>query len=841
MKICLENHPFIRRLAVLALLVALMLSSPGCTLSQIKLPGGTQAPTTAPTIPPILSPTPTPVAEVSFSVFLPAPLAEGETLVISILDEVTGLALNAANYPLQAVDTQTYTISLPLPLNAVVKYRYALIGSFTAQEIASADTLVRYRLYHVTGPGVVQDWISGWTGQPYSGTTGSIQGLVLTAESGTPIPNILVTAGGMQTLTDASGRFYLEGLSPGVHNLVVYALDGTYQTFQQGALIAGDLITPVQVGLIPAPMVNVTFNVSVPENTVRGAPIRLAGNLQQLGNSFGDLTGGMSVVADRMPVMTALADGRYSLTMHLPVGAYVRYKYTLGDGFWNAEHKENGEYRLRAIVIPSGDVTINDTVETWQAGSSAPILFDVTIPSNTPAGDIVYIQFNPFGWTEPIPMWPVGNNRWAYKLYGPLNILGSFGYRYCRNAQCGSADDIATAGSATSGRSVTTSQAPETIQDSVDGWVWLQDTGPSTLVGTTIQARTGDFMAGVEFQPTYQPNWSIYTPQALQNVQALGSNWVILTPTWTYAHTSPLVFSPQPGKDPLWNDTALMINHARALNLNVALFPSPHFPISAADWWQAAPRDAGWWQDWFDLYRQYILNYATLASISDAQAIILGGDWLSPALPGGLLVDGGESSGVPADAENRWRALVGDVRARFKRQVLWALPYSPGSLQDAPAFLDEVDGIYLLWYTPLSTQVEPAKEDLEAEAGRLLDEEIEPFQSAQQKPVILALAFPSVTGAASGCLSDGAGGCLEWMALSRPNPDVDFVTLNLQAQSDLYESMLVAINARAWVGGYVSRGYYPPVILQDKSASVHGKPTGDVLWYWFPRLLGIIK
>jgi hypothetical protein len=67
------------------------------------------------------------------------------------------------------------------------------------------------------------------------------------------------------------------------------------------------------------------------------------------------------------------------------------------------------------------------------------------------------------------------------------------------------------------------------------------------------------------------------------------------------------------------------------------------------------------------------------------------------------------------------------------------------------------------------------------------------------------------------------------------------VTLNLQLQADIYEAMLTAINDRQWVGGFVSRGYYPPTILQDKSASVHGKRAADILWYWYPRLLGTIK
>ncbi len=139
--------------------------------------------------------------------------------------------------------------------------------------------------------------------------------------------------------------------------------------------------------------------------------------------------------------MALQPDGHYSATISLPVGAYVQYKYTLGDGFWNAEHKSTGEFVLRELIVPAQDTSIQDTVETWHAGASSPILFQATVPSTTPVSDIVYIQFNPYGWTEPIPMWPLGNNQWAYQLYSPLDMLGAFHYRYCRNGQCDSADD----------------------------------------------------------------------------------------------------------------------------------------------------------------------------------------------------------------------------------------------------------------------------------------------------------------------------------------------------------------------------------------------------------------
>jgi hypothetical protein len=837
-----RSHLRVRRFGIAVLLGVFVVSSIACQFSLIQLPPwlGGQDSTATPEIPSGPSPTPMPMAQVTFIAVLPEPLADGETLAIAILDEVTGLALNGSFYPMQPRDPQTYAVSLPFPLNSIVKYRYVRRTNVQLQEDTSTGVAVRYRLYQVNGPGETRDIIASWIDKTFTGAAGSIEGEVY-AEGGGPLVNIMVTAGGVQTITDSAGRFDLEGLPPGTHNLVAYALDGTYQTFQQGASVLANLNTPVQVYLKSAPLVNVTFNITVPSNTLPGAPVRLAGNLFQLGDTFADLRGGMSAVADRMPIMTAMPDGRYTLSLRLPIGADVRYKYTLGDGFWNAEHKTDGAFKIHQLIVPEQDTVINESVETWQAGSSAPILFEADVPANTPVGDIIYIQFNPYGWTEPVPMWPIGNNRWVYKLYSPLSILGSFGYRYCRAGQCGVADDIATTGDSTNGRSVSTSLAPQDIQDTVTAWAWLENTQPSNLVGVPVSVRQNAFVAGVELQPTQHPNWVTSMPQALQNIQAIGSNTVILTPTWTYEDISPLVLAPVPGKDSFWNDTYRMVTQARALNMSVAIFPTPRFNTKADDFWASAPKDADWWQLWFDRYRAFALNYADLASQSGAQTLILGGDWIEPALPNGKLSDGTTSSGVPADAETRWRSIITDVRNHFRGTLLWALPYDHEYVDTPLGFLSDIDGIYLLWGLKLSDSSSPSQADMTDEAGRLIDTNVSPLASLVGKPIIIAMDYPSVDGAASGCVSDGKGGCLHGAELNPPTVDTSPLPVNLQLQSDIYEAMLTAVNERQWVGGIVSRGYYPPTILQDKSASIHGKPAGDVIWYWYPRLLGTSK
>ena len=58
------------------------------------------------------------------------------------------------------------------------------------------------------------------------------------------------------------------------------------------------------------------------------------------------------------------------------------------------------------------------------------------------SADKVSIQFNPFGWTEPIPMWKLGEDHWVYLLISPITNLENFVYRYCRNDQCGNEQQI---------------------------------------------------------------------------------------------------------------------------------------------------------------------------------------------------------------------------------------------------------------------------------------------------------------------------------------------------------------------------------------------------------------
>jgi len=778
---------------------------------------------------------------ITFTASLTQPLPAGDSIYLVLLDEVTGLAFNAQQYIMHADNSQSYSVTLPFTIGKVIKYRYTRQGSASVNEHLYDDRPIRYRIFRVEGPATVQDIVTQWTDTHYQGERGRIMGTVLDKDSGQPIPNLLVTAGGEQAYTQADGTFLLEGLPPGNHNLVFYTLDGSYSIYQQGAIVAANSTTPVIVHLTPASLVTVIFTVKVPADTPTDAPIRLAGNLYQLGNTFADLLGGVSTLASRMPALGKVSDGRYMLTLTLPAGTYLEYKYTLGDGLWSSELDSQGEFRLRQLIIPADGLVENDVVDTWLLPGTQPIRFEVSVPANTPEQEHISIQFNPgFGWLEPLPMWPAINSVnakvWRFDLTGPFNSLASLHYRYCRQEQCGTADDAETIGIDPTGRLIDPTSHPRIVQDMIAEWAWYN--GPSQPPGiqdVQITPRQAGFIAGLAFQPSYHPSWGSLLPAAVDEARSLGVNRLILSPTWTFTDSSLPVLEPLPSQDMPWPELVDLVKNTPRTQLTIGLYPIPNFPVPADQWWQSARRDFPWWVSFFERYSNFVLHHATLASYN-AEPLILGGHWLDPALPNGVLADGSPSN-VPQDAEARWRDLISQVRARYSGELSWVLSY-PYGLAQPPAFLDAFDKVYILWSAPLSSQPGASLEEMQVQAGSILDQQILPFQQQIGKPIVLLINYPSIDWGATGCIAIQGGGCLDYSLLSPSHADIHELTLSLGEQANAYDAVLFAINERSWISGYISMGYYPPAVLQDKSTSIHGKPAAGILWYWTQNFLG---
>ncbi|MFC1997935.1 hypothetical protein ACFLXI_10105, partial [Chloroflexota bacterium] len=733
-----------------------------------------------------------------------------------------------------------YKVSFPFKVGSIIKYRYSRQGNILAEEHTTNGRPVRYRLLYVTDSGEVHDMVARWNDTLYTGPTGRVTGKITNANN-TPQIGVLVAAGGAQVFTAGDGSFLIEGLPPGTHNLVVYPLDGKLEIFQQGALVAEGSNTPANIQVNPLPMVDITFLVQAPEGTVPTVPLRLAGNLLQTGNTFSDLAGGVNTLATRMPVLASLPNNQFGTILSLPVGADVRYKYTLGDGFWNAERGADGSFAVRQLIVPETPTVITDTIQTWHIGEAREITFDLIVPDDTPSGDHISIQLNPYGWTEPIPMWHLGGQRWAYILYSPLDMMDQLGYRYCRAGQCGHADDARTPGEFTSGQIVQTSENRMGIPDQVEEWAWYESELPeANVTDTKVPRRGSEFLAGIELQEYYHPSLDPLYSVALNKIGNIGANWLIIDPTWSYSRLSPPVLEPIPGQDSLWSDTLSNIEQAQSRNLKVALHPVPRFSTATSEWWATAPRDFSWWVSWFDNYRTFILHHADLAAKSDAQTLVLGGEWMGPALPGGNLADG-SLSGVPVDANERYKALIAEVREHFNGTITWSLPY-PEGLKELPNFLNDVDQLVVLWSAPLANQIESSNAELQSEAEHILTTDIYALwltwkPETEDKSIIINLAYPSANGILTGCLPDPIVECLPPRSLNYPAPDYPLIELDMKSQSRAYDAVLAAINSQDWIDGVISSGYYPPTVLHDKSISIHGKPAEGVLGSWYTRFL----
>jgi hypothetical protein len=160
-------------------------------------------------------------------------------------------------------------------------------------------------------------------------------------------------------------------------------------------------------------------------------------------------------------------------------------------------------------------------------------------------------------------------------------------------------------------------------------------------------------------------------------------------------------------------------------------------------------------------------------------------------------------------------------------------------LKNVPNFIDAADEVYLAWSAPLSKTGSASSPEISTEFSRLLDQDVLKLKDRIKKPILLAVSYPSVKGGAKGCVQIG-NQCKAGDALQLETVPGNLVA-DTQEQAVIYDAILSAVNTRPWIDGIISRGYYAPVVLQDVSSSIYGKPASDVLWYWFPRMLGTVK
>jgi hypothetical protein len=731
-----------------------------------------------------------------------------------------------------------WQVNLTPPAGSLLRYRYTRQKPSAADEITALGTTIHYRVAHITGPMKIDDIVAAWADVPFQGFTGRVIGHVSDSTTQQALSEMIVSVAGINTFSDGEGAFRVDGLPPGQHTITVFSPDGQYKTTQQGAVVARGSTTPAELMLDAAQKVHVTFEINVPADTIPGTPLRIAGNVRQLGNSFGVLAGGFSVSPEQMPTAALVTPVDYIAVATLYSGTDIRYKYTLGDGLWNAERDEDGFFLTRQIIVPENDVVIRDTVATWHSGNQGSVNFFVSVPENTPPKYLINLQLNPFTWLTPLPMWRLSQTEWFYILHGPLDFSEALTYRYCRNYQCGSADDGITPGNDTAGRKLNSSSEAQDVVDVVETWNWWDlDMPATTVVAPEITPRAG-FEAGVSLLPAYRPDWMNRISEAFTEIAELGANAVILRPTWSLGHVTTIpILSFDPVSAPYKEDFTEMAAQATHEGLQISIYPSLLAPSGElTQWWSSALRDSSWWAVWFEEYRSFMLTYARYADEIGAYKLIFGSTEIAPSLPSGLLHDG-TPSGIPQDAEAKWRDLITETRSLFSGKLVFEIELGAES-QLAPPFVDEFDEVQIYWHAPLAEDDEASMADLQQSASDLLDEFLILNPRLFNMPIVLSVEYLSAASSVTACSKAPDGSCRSNRAFDQGavvDPDLE---IDLLGQARAINAVLLVASTRSEVNGFYVRSYNPTVALLDKSASIHGKPARDVLWYWYPRLTG---
>jgi hypothetical protein len=205
----------------------------------------------------------------------------------------------------------------------------------------------------------------------------------------------------------------------------------TYGT--DGTQVVND--TVLNWGNIPpcGGLVSVTFDVTVPEGTPWDTIVYIAGSLS-------GFNGGLPDWDPAGVALTKVGPFEWTVTLTGPDPGAIEYKFTLGSWDFVEKGATCEEVFNRSAFVTYGSQTVSDTVLNWSniapCGGPVSVTFNVTVPENTPPGDIVYIAGSLSNFDGGYPDWDpdgvaltkVGDFDWTITFTGPATF--SVQYKY---------------------------------------------------------------------------------------------------------------------------------------------------------------------------------------------------------------------------------------------------------------------------------------------------------------------------------------------------------------------------------------------------------------------------
>jgi len=768
----------------------------------------------------------------TFTVEIPIVLREGTQMAVEWVNPISVHDLNPERLAMIAVDDLHFTVDVPVKKGAFLQYRYVQIGNKTAIETGTDGKPVVSRFYSISNHARIKDKALGFDSSTSNVLTGWIEGIITIQGGRQPASDVLISIAGVTGVSAVDGSFQIKNIPVGTHNLTIFSPNGLFQPIQQQATIEENNVTPIDLELVSRKLVNVTFLINTPINTPSNGVIRLFGSLASIGNSYAGLFGGTNPVQTKAPILTRQSESEFILVMSLPAETDIKYLYSLGDSFWNKETDKGGNSFIRTYFVPRQDAIVEDQIISWGTPNLEPVTFQFTPPKDTDANDVIQIQFNTFGWMDPIKMWPVRNGVYEFKLFSPLNFSESINYRFCRSLFCGTVLEIANSESIGAFQASTKAQILSTTNTR---WIHLTKPSESTVVSTELSdPKSNSYLTSIELTDSFRPDWMPYYLAALDEIKALNANSVILPYSWTLQSADPVWLAPNLAHNPSVADIKQIASAAQERGLKVYLKPTIQFPDSADDFWSTFGKANEEWDIWFESVSNFYQKTALLAQQINADGIILGDEQTSQIIAESETITP-LAGNYRSDSMGKWNQIFVKVKEISTLPLYLAIRFD--DLQNSQvANFAGIDGIYLLDLGKNPENQQDARFYAEF-VGNNLDEHIQPFLGEPNLKVWLGLDFPSVSYSQNGCITYPTQ-CNSPGIFNFPAPEQPEILISLQEQTNSYNAALPEINRRDWISGVSSRRFLVPGSYQDQSSSIRGKPAADVIWYWYAQMSG---
>jgi len=209
---------------------------------------------------------------------------------------------------------------------------------------------------------------------------------------------------------------------------------------------------------------------------------------------------------------------------------------------------------------------------------------------------------------------------------------------------------------------------------------------------------------------------------------------------------------------------------------------------------------------WFASYKEMILHYATLAAKYNVE----------------LLCIGTELSNTTTERwKEKWMDIIKAVKQVYNGPLIYAANWDE---YETVSFWDTVDYIGMDAYFPLTSKINPPKEDLIAAWNKqadVLEKWLE--TSGHNKPIVFTeIGYDTVQG----CNKQ------PWRILPTLASQIE----SQDEQANCLESLLIVLTNRPWFKGFYWWNYFPRPDIGPLGYTLRGKKGEKVLSEWFSRL-----